>query len=244
MFEKFNTISKNSEIKKSKSFEELPVQKDIIAKNHYHASHTTLAKIATKYDLSSYNKVNKDSDLNFIENIKNVESSIKKGEEINKLIQASTVDSLVRHNFLLSKKAFKKALLHYCFYDIINENEAENKVTVAFLPISTSNNIVLCGSQKFDKVFVYSNGSKDFYITRLLFHKIMTKQQFYEWENNIKYKGDNDARQFIFNKIQKDLDQNSYSLLKESDLIEPNTEFFSKELPLVKFKFTDLDFNG
>jgi hypothetical protein len=48
-------------------------------------------------------------------------------------------------------------------------------------------------------------------------------------------------RKAIFNEIQKDLDKNHYSLLKDSDLIEPNTEFFSKDLPLVKFKFTDLE---
>ena len=71
----------------------------------------------------------------------------------------------------------------------------------------------------------------------------MTKQQFYEWENDIKhkYEGDKNARQLIFNEIQKDLDNNSYSLLKDSDLKEPNVEFLSKELPLVKFKFTELE---
>jgi hypothetical protein len=178
MFEKFNTITKKAEIKKGRSFEELKVQKDIILKNHYHASHTTLAKISTKYDIVVYNNVNKDSDLIFMENINSVALSIKKGEEINKLIQVNTLDSLAKKNLFISKKAFKRALLHYCFYDIINENEAT--VTIAFLPISTSDNIVSCGIQKFDKVFVYSNGYKEFYITRLLFHKTMTKQQFVE----------------------------------------------------------------
>jgi hypothetical protein len=178
MFEKFNTVSKKAEIKKSRSFEDLKVHKDIVEKSHYHTSHVTLAKMSTKYDKFSYNNVSKDSDLIFIENINSVESSIKKGEEINKLIQVNTLDALVRHNLLLSKKAFKKALLHYCYYDIINKNN--NTVTIAFLPISTSDNIVPCGNQKFDKVFVYSNGTIDIYITRLLFHKTMTKQQFVE----------------------------------------------------------------
>jgi hypothetical protein len=41
--------------------------------------------------------------------------------------------------------------------------------------------------------------------------------------------------------VQKDLGDNYYSLLKDSDLIEPNEDFLSKELPLVKFKFTDLE---
>jgi hypothetical protein len=71
----------------------------------------------------------------------------------------------------------------------------------------------------------------------------MTKQQFVEWENDqkFKYEGDKNARKLIFNEIQEDLDKNHYSLLKDSDLTKLNTEFFTKELPLVKFRFTDLE---
>jgi len=244
MFEKFNTISKKVEIKKSRSFEELQVL-DIICKNQYHTSHITLAKMSIKYDVLTYNKV---SNSIFNENINSVILNTKKDEEIAKLVQTNknitkTFDFIIHNSFIKLKKVFKMSLKHYCFYDIIAKNDIENTVTIAFLPISTSDNIISCGTQKFNKVFVYSNGSIDIYITRLLFHKTMTKQEFYEWENDIKnkYEGDTNVRKLIFNEIQKDLDKNSYSLLKDSDLINPNTELLSKELPLVKFKFTELE---
>ena len=56
-----------------------------------------------------------------------------------------------------------------------------------------------------------------------------------------KWYQDPKLRKALFNEIQKDLDNNHYSLLKYSDLINPNAEFLSKELPLVKFKFTELE---
>ena len=42
-------------------------------------------------------------------------------------------------------------------------------------------------------------------------------------------------------KVQKDLEVNQYSILKDTDIIQPKVEFFSKELPLTKFKFTDFE---
>jgi hypothetical protein len=89
-------------------------------------------------------------------------------------------DFIIQNSFIKLKKVFKMALKYYCFYDVISRNEIENTVTIVFLSIFTSDNIVPCGNQKFDKVFVYSNGTIDIYIKRLLFHKIMTKQQFVE----------------------------------------------------------------
>ena len=64
------------------------------------------------------------------------------------------------------------------------------------------------------------------------------------WVNSTeyKYKGDVNVRKIIFEKIQKDLDNNQYSVLKDSDILEPNTVAFTKELPLMKFKFTELEF--
>jgi hypothetical protein len=59
MFEKFNTITKKAEIQKSRSFEDLKVQKDIIVKNQYHTSHITLAKRSIKYDVLMYNNLSK-----------------------------------------------------------------------------------------------------------------------------------------------------------------------------------------
>ena len=46
----------------------------------------------------------------------------------------------------------------------------------------------------------------------------MTKEEFIAWE----------------------VDKNEYSLLSEEDLLNPKVEFLTKELPRVKFKFTDL----
>jgi hypothetical protein len=71
---------------------------------------------------------------------------------------------------------FKQALKHDCFSDIISSNNIDKTVTIAFLPISTSNNKVICGTQKFNKIYININlkGYKDFYITRLLFHKTMS----------------------------------------------------------------------
>jgi hypothetical protein len=47
-------------------------------------------------------------------------------------------------------------------------------------------------------------------------------------------------RRQLFNEIQKDLSFNEYSLLRDEDLLNPKVEFFTKDLPLIKFKFTDL----
>jgi len=249
MFEKFNTIAKKSEIKKSRSFEELPVQKDIICKNQYHTSHITLAKMSTKYDVLMYNNIGKATNSIFNENINSAMFNTKKGEEIAKLVQANknttkTFDFIIQNSFIKLKKVFKMALKHYCFYDIISRNEIDKTVTIAFLPISTSNNTVPCGIQSFNKIHVNIKlkDYKTFYITRLLFHKTMTVDEYNQWvlDSNTWYQ-DLKLRTAIFNEIQKDLDNNSYSLLKYSDLIEPNVEFFSKELPLVKFKFTELE---
>jgi hypothetical protein len=77
-------------------------------------------------------------------------------------------------------KTFNKALEHDCFNDIIASNEVEKTVTVAFLPITTSKNKLLCGIQEFNKIHVNINlrGYKTFYITRLLFHKTMPVDEY------------------------------------------------------------------
>jgi hypothetical protein len=71
----------------------------------------------------------------------------------------------------------------------------------------------------------------------------MTRIEYNKWidETNTKYqfKSDINARKIIFAEVQKDLEENNYSILKDTDLIEFNVEFFTKELPLIKFKFTD-----
>ena len=69
----------------------------------------------------------------------------------------------------------------------------------------------------------------------------MTKEEFVEWElkSNLWYQ-DKIFRKQIFNEIQKDLELNQYSLLKDSDFKESNIEFFTNDLPKEKYKFTDL----
>jgi len=66
--------------------------------------------------------------------------------------------------------------MHDVFYDVIKEDG--DNITIAFLPFSTSPEKVLCGLEKFDKVHLLTNGLKDFYITRILFHITMTKKDF------------------------------------------------------------------
>src|ERR1700733_3037571 len=89
MFEKFNTISKDTEIKKYSTFEELTVQKDIIVKTQYHTSHITLAKMSTKYDVLMYNNIGNAANSIFNENINSAMLNTKKGEEIAKFVQAN-----------------------------------------------------------------------------------------------------------------------------------------------------------
>jgi len=47
-------------------------------------------------------------------------------------------------------------------------------------------------------------------------------------------------RKNLFNEIQKDLNQNPYSLLKEENLLNFNLQFFTNELPKISFKFSEL----
>jgi hypothetical protein len=205
MFEKFSKTSKNVELKKSKSSEDFQLQKNLIAKNYFHESKVTLAYMSTNKDNITIDKIKV---LSFNDKMSNVYIDIKKGEEISNLIQNNKVAKIDIIDYTIAQKSFDiarhtylRGLKHYCFYDIISENE--ETVTIIFLPISTSDNKVSCGIHKFE--------------------------------------GDKNARKVIFETIQKDLDENHYSLLKDGDLIELNVEFFSKELPLVKFKFTDLE---
>jgi hypothetical protein len=71
-----------------------------------------------------------------------------------------------KNSHIISQKAFSKALEHDCFYDVIKEDD--KFITIAFLPFSISP----------DKVHLLTNGLKNFYITRILFHKTMTKKEF------------------------------------------------------------------
>ncbi len=69
----------------------------------------------------------------------------------------------------------------------------------------------------------------------------MTKKEFVKWESESKlWYQDMKFRKKLFNEIQKDLNQNSYSLLKEEYLLNFNLQFFTNELPKISFKFSEL----
>lgn len=69
----------------------------------------------------------------------------------------------------------------------------------------------------------------------------MTKKEFVKWESESKlWYQDMKFRKNLFNEIQKDLNQNPYSLLKEENLLNFNLQFFTNELPKISFKFSEL----
>ena len=185
-----------------------------ISINKYHATNRLEAQASRSYDFATLAKFNEEAALK------------------------AKIDKYVKEAFYL----FKNSLTHFCFHDIISSNEEESTVTIIFLPISTSEATVPCGLQNFEKIHLnhYIKGFKNIYITRLLFQMTMTKREYKKWSSEYRYQNIK-AKKAIFNEVQKDLENNHYSLLKDSDLLESNVEFFSKELPIVKFKFTDLD---
>jgi hypothetical protein len=125
----------------------------------YHATNTLLAKSTSRWDVSSIAKFKDNKMLSFS----------------NKLL-----DSSIKNSYDKSVIVFKKALEHDCFNDIISRNEVEKTVTVAFLPITTSKYKLLCGIQEFNKIHVNINlrDYKTFNITRLLFYKTMTVEEY------------------------------------------------------------------
>jgi hypothetical protein len=179
-------IASRIELKKSKSLESVgsqPIVSKTISKFHW--SPKNLSRVTAVYDKV---KIKQYKDTAFNDKINFENQNIKKGEEIELVIKNSTqieqkeVDSNVnleltgKNSHITSQKAFNKALEHDCFYDIIKEDD--KNVTIAFLPFSTSTEKVLCGLEKFDKVHLLTNGLKNFYITRILFHKTITKEEF------------------------------------------------------------------
>ena len=209
-----------------------------------HNSGYLKAKSNPKWDMTTSNKIVQNSVIEPV--IHNVNSMVKKSKNIEVIIKKAEFEAILIKELEakklcnLSQNAYKKALKHDCFYDVIKEDD--KNVTVAFLPFSTSPDIILCGSEKFNKVHLLTNGLKSFYITRILYHKTMTKEEFIKWkvESKMWYQ-DKNFRKQLFNEIQKDLEKNPYSLLKDSDLNINyfNVAFFTNNLPKVKFKFTD-----
>jgi hypothetical protein len=225
---------------------------------NYHVTNVQLSHSSPQWDYGTLAKVkNAKSVLDYSDfivlkgklnifnsNIKNSVLIKQKIDNIRVTTSKEIIESPVKDIVYKSLDTFEMALKHDCYHDIISRNEVDKTVTIAFLPISTSDNIVPCGTQKFNKIHVNINlkGYKTFYITRLLFHKTMTVDEYNQWViDSQKWYQDLKLRTAIFNEIQKDLDANHYSLLKDSDLHVWNVEFFSKELPLVKFKFTELE---
>lgn len=181
-------IASRIELKKSKSLESLGSQ-PIVSKtiSNFHWSPKNLSRVTAGYDKNKI-KQYKDKDTAFNDKIIFENQNIKKGEEIELVIKNSTqieqkevnlnanLELTGKNSHIISQKAFSKALEHDCFYDVIKEDE--KFITIAFLPFSTSPEKVLCGLERFDKVHLLTNGLKSFYITRILFHKTMTKKEF------------------------------------------------------------------
>ena len=241
MFKKGTEIIKvKSELKKSKSLEDNLLTQSTI-KNTFFNNALLKAKLETCHDLITSSKFDLVATNDFENKLSLSARSIKKGEEIEQAIKESQ-QRVIQKSIYLASMTFKRALRHYCIYDILNEDK--DKITIIFLPITTSDKKILCGIQKFDKVLMYSNEINSFYITRLLFQKTMSRSDYNQWVNTIKYKyeGDINARKVIFDKIQKDIDINQYSIIKDTDILDTTSDTFTKELPLMKFKFTDLEF--
>ena len=91
----------------------------------YHATNAKLAKSNSQWDHGTLAKV----PLSYNDNLK-----LQDKFNFNK----KKIENLVNQYV----KMFKKALEHDCFNDIISRNDIENKVTVAFLPISTSDSVL------------------------------------------------------------------------------------------------------
>jgi len=229
-------------LKKSKSLEVIQevIPKVLVTSNSYHGTGNFLANTTSQWNHKIINKFN----TKIIESkIDLLNLSIKKSKDIEHTIEESKIiiELKAKKSYDTSTKTFREALKHDCFYDVISQKDGN--VTITFLPFSTSNNIVPCGLQKFDKIHLFTNGLKKFYITRILFNVTMTKTEFIAWEANSKlWYQDKNFRKSLFNEIQKDLDINSYSILKDTDIENPTVEFFNKELPFMKFKFTDFEF--
>ena len=66
---------------------------------------------------------------------------------------------MLKKSLNTSIKTYKKALHHECISDVVYKND---KVTIIFIPISTSSNKVLCGIQKFDKIHLFTKWFKRF----------------------------------------------------------------------------------
>jgi hypothetical protein len=223
-------------LKKNKSFENYQIKKDLPYKNQFHNSTALLAKSTAEWNHACINT--KAAEITINNNkINLLRSEAGKIQDIEKITALALIKQKLEY-----QKTFKQALAHDCFYDIISSNEEKETVTVAFLPISTSDAEVSCGVQQFEKIHLNHNikGFKNIYITRILFHITMAKSDFIKWSSEYRYQNIN-VKKAIFDKVQKDLENNHYSLLKDSDLLDSNVTFFSKELPLVKFKFTDLE---
>ena len=221
----------------------------LIKTKHFHESKILKAKVTAIWDyntmsrniISNKQKVSLNKKLDFSNEIRlngeYIEKIKKEAEKSN-----AVLNEIAKKSYMISKETYYMSLRHDCFYDVIDIKEGI--YTVAYVPFSTSKNIVFCGIQQFDKIAISSSFNKyiNFYTIRIIFHKKMTEKEFLKWEADRKSRyQDMQLRKMLFNNIQKDLEENNYSLLREEDLHESNIEFFTKELPLIKFKFTNFE---
>jgi hypothetical protein len=177
MFKKSSEIINKVELKKSKSLGVYEEVKSNIAKKGYHYTGSPKAKSNAGYDLDTYNNISNNYVIEPV--IKEFNDNVTKSKEIENTIQQANSIALVKNvknSYNISNENFKMAVKHECFYDVISENDGN--VTIIFLPITTSSNRVLCGIQKFDKIHLFKNGLKHFYLTRLLYQKTMSREDF------------------------------------------------------------------
>ena len=144
---------------KHKSFDKLQLKTFKASQEAKHSFHST-GQLNAKL-ISRHNKS--------ISNIKKV--------EIDKVIQVAN-DTTKQISKKSLEEKFKRAESHYTVHDVLSEDK--DTVTIIFLPITTSHKKISYGLQKFDTLYMHSNGLKNFYTTRILYQKTMTKDFYNE----------------------------------------------------------------
>ena len=136
-----------------------------------------------------------------------------------------------QNNWNAAIDTFLWGLKNPCLHDIISEND--NKLKIIFLPITTSPSKIEYGNgiQTFDTILVFS--SDEFKKIHNSNSILLSEENYLDWVKN-KDQVDQIVSKMIFNKVQQDLEEHNYSILKDTDFVELNLEFFTKELPCIK----------
>ena len=151
--------------------------------SNYHESKAVLALSTSKWDNITPDKLLNNIFNNGIilnKNFNNKELKIAELIKYSKEVENKKL--LAEYVFFELFETYKMALKHDCFHDVISKNE-NGTLTIAFLPITTSENPIYCGIQKFGKIHINSNikGYKTIYISRVLYHKTMSVEDYNKW---------------------------------------------------------------